>query len=96
MMGSYGKPCKWCGARLDPGERCDCVGTDQGGLAAMAIEEYRKTFVSVIAVHIPGKDPEPIRFRLPDGRSYHIDHAGKPVRPPRLRLVGMACGMKCA
>jgi hypothetical protein len=24
MMGTYGRPCKECGARLDPGERCDC------------------------------------------------------------------------
>ena len=23
-MGTYGRPCKACGARLDPGERCDC------------------------------------------------------------------------
>jgi len=78
MMGTYGKPCEWCGARLDPGEKCDCTKTYQEGMKAMAVEKYKKTYVSVIAVHIPGKDPEPIRLKLPDGRSYHIDHVGKP------------------
>ena len=88
MMGSYGKPCKWCGARLDPGEKCDCTKIDQEGLKAMAVEKYKKTYVSVIAVHIPGKDPEPLRFKLPDGRSYRIDQAGKPAQAAALKVGG--------
>jgi hypothetical protein len=87
-MGTYGKPCKWCGARLDPGEKCDCTKTNQEGMKAMAVEKYKKTFVSVIAVHIPGQEPEPIRVKLPDGRSYHIDHAGNPQQAPAHKTGG--------
>ena len=84
MMGSYGQPCKMCGARLDPGEKCDC----QEGMKAMAVEKYKKTYVSVVAVHIPGEDPQPIRFKLPDGRSYRIEYAGKPTQAPALKAGG--------
>jgi len=40
MMGTYGKPCAWCGARLDPGERCDCTKTDQEAMKAKAAEKH--------------------------------------------------------
>jgi len=88
MMGTYGKPCKWCGTRFDPGEKCDCAKLNQEGMRAMAVEKYKKTFVSVIAVHIPGKEPEPIRFKLPDGRSYHIDYVGNPAYAPAIKVGG--------
>ena len=54
----------------------------------MAMEKYKKTYVSVIAVHIPGKDPKPIRFQMPDGRSYRIDHVGNPAQAPALKAGG--------
>ena len=88
MMGTYGKPCKWCGARLDPGEKCDCAKMNQKGIATTAVEKYKKTFVSVIAVHTPGKEPEPKKFQLPDGRIYRIDHAGNPTQAPALKVGG--------
>ena len=88
MMGSYGKPCKLCGARLDPGEKCDCSKIKQEGMGTMTAEKYKKTYVSVIAVHNPGKAPDPIRLRLPDGRSYRIDHAGEPTQAPALNVGG--------
>ena len=72
----------------DPDEKCDCKKTDQGGMRAMAAEKYKKTYVSVIAVHMPGKAPKPIRFQLPDGRSYHIDHVGSPAQAPALKAGG--------
>ena len=88
MMGSYGRPCKRCGARLDPGEKCDCVQRDKEGVGMMAVEKYLKTYVSVIAVHVPGKEPEPLKVRLPDGRSYRIDYAGKPAQAAALKAGG--------
>ena len=54
----------------------------------MAAEKYKKTYVSVIAAHIPGKDPEPLKLQLPDGRNYRIDHAGSPKQAPALKVGG--------
>ena len=88
MMGTYGKPCRLCGARLDPGEKCDCTKAGKEGMRAMAVENYKKTVISVIAVHVPGKEPEPIKLQLPDGRSYRIDHAGPPEQAPAHKAGG--------
>ena len=33
MRHRYGPICEACGARLDPGERCDCAGTRGKGKA---------------------------------------------------------------
>ena len=88
MMGTYGKPCMRCGARLDPGEKCDCAKIDREGMATMAVEKYKKTYVTVIAVHTPGKEPEPKKLLLPDGRIYRIDHAGNPSQAAALKVGG--------
>lgn len=29
MKHDYFKVCEWCGAHLDPGEKCDCRGDDR-------------------------------------------------------------------
>ena len=85
MMGTYGKPCRWCGARLDPGEKCDCAKADQEGMSKTA---ENKTHVSVITIRIPGNEPKPIRFQLPDGCSYRIDRVGNPTQAPTLKAAG--------
>ena len=96
-MGTYGRPCKACGARLDPGERCDCEKraasnvarlNQRGGGFVVADDKRIREYVTVRAEHSAGGDVKPLAIKWKDDLWYEIDRASKPRQAAALKAGG--------
>jgi len=84
-MGTYGKPCKECGARLDPGEVCECVKL--GGWFMTGQGKFQRKYVTVRAEHNEEGVMKPLAIKWGD-LWYEIDRVSNQQQAAALKAGG--------